>query len=269
VKEKKIINFEIICYEDASRHTYSNNLIENLKNVKYLNFKKNIGRSSIRNQLGADAKYEWLLFIDCDSKIAGNDFLKKYINAASKRKSKKTVFYGPTIYEKNIVDENTKLHYKYGNLVETKMKKNNFSSHHFLIHKNQFIKNQFDNKITTYGYEDVLFSTFSNLEFKYINNPLFHIGIKTNEVYLSDTEKAITNLANYANEIQINKKVKILKYFKIFEKLNLSKIILIIYNLTENKIIKNLNSTNPKICLFQFYKLGLLIRQIKKLKKSQ
>ena len=86
---------------------------------------------------------------------------------------------------------------------------------------------------------------------------------------LSDTEKAITNLANYANEIQINKKVKILKYFKIFEKLNLSKIILIIYNLTENKIIKNLNSTNPKICLFQFYKLGLLIRQIKKLKKSQ
>ena len=41
VKEKKIINFEIICYEDASRHTYSNNLIENLKNVKYLNFKGN------------------------------------------------------------------------------------------------------------------------------------------------------------------------------------------------------------------------------------
>ena len=69
--------FEIICAEDGSTQTFSNEKIKNLKNVTYIHLKKNIGRSKIRNLLANTAKFKWLLFIDCDSEINNNFVYKK------------------------------------------------------------------------------------------------------------------------------------------------------------------------------------------------
>ena len=260
VDEKRITQFEIICFEDASSKLYSNHLMKKLKNVKYLNLSKNIGRSAIRNKLGALSKYNWLLFIDCDSKIVNNNFIQEYINSTEKQGSLETIFYGPTIYEKKNNDITKTLHHKYGSKIETRRKLKIFSSHHFLIHKSKFDKNKFDETIKTYGYEDTLFSISSNLKFEYINNPLIHIGLKTNTAFLEDTKKAIYNLINYKNQIKTIKYIKLLKWGAIIEKLKLSKIILIIFNTMEPKIVENLKSSSPKIILFQLYKLGLLIK---------
>ncbi|MDC0189386.1 glycosyltransferase [Flavobacteriales bacterium] len=270
VDEKRITQFEIICFEDASSKSYSNYLIKKLKHVKHLNLSENIGRSAIRNKLGEASKYNWLLFIDCDSKIVNNNFIQEYINATEQKGSLETVFYGSTMYEKKNNDITKTLHHKYGSQIETKRKLKIFSSHHFLIHKSKFGENKFDETIKTYGYEDTLFSISSNLKFKYINNPLIHTGLKTNTVFLEDTQKAIYNLTNYTNQIKTIKYIKVLKWGRIIEKLKISKIILIIFNIMESKIVENLKSESPKIILFQLYKLGLLIKlKSKKLKKIQ
>ena len=88
--------FEIICIEDGSTKTFSNANIINLNNVTYIHLKKNIGRSKIRNLLAKTAKFNWLLFIDCDSEI-NNNFINNYIN---KKIDKKKIYYGETVYQK-------------------------------------------------------------------------------------------------------------------------------------------------------------------------
>ena len=70
--------YEIICVEDGSTCLFENNKITQLKNVQHQVLKNNIGRASIRNLLAKKAKFEWLLFIDCDSKIIKQDFIKNY-----------------------------------------------------------------------------------------------------------------------------------------------------------------------------------------------
>ena len=69
VNSQKLNKFEIICIEDASKECFSNDQISELSNVKYKKLTQNIGRAKIRNLMAQKAQYEWLLFIDADSKI--------------------------------------------------------------------------------------------------------------------------------------------------------------------------------------------------------
>ena len=149
------INFEIICIEDGSSEFFLNHNIKNLQYVTYIVNKENIGRSKIRNLLAKKAKFNWLLFIDCDSKINNNKFLSNYIEKINPSNS---VFYGKTEYSKKQKTTNKKLHWLYGQKIESKRKKNQFSSHHFLIQKNTFKQVNFDEKIEKYGHEDTIFS---------------------------------------------------------------------------------------------------------------
>ena len=63
------IDFEILCYDDSSTNLEiiaSNKTINLLKNTTYKFLDTNIGRSSIRNLLAKNAKFDLLLFLDAD-----------------------------------------------------------------------------------------------------------------------------------------------------------------------------------------------------------
>ena len=65
--EKESIDFEVLCYDDGSKlHKEQNKRIGSLKNVTYKKFSSNIGRTAIRQKLGSDANFDWLLFVDAD-----------------------------------------------------------------------------------------------------------------------------------------------------------------------------------------------------------
>ena len=75
------ICFEIIAIEDGSTTMIPENEHACQRtNTKYIRLKKNIGRSAIRNKLASLSSYKWLLFLDCDSIIPSDDFIKKYID---------------------------------------------------------------------------------------------------------------------------------------------------------------------------------------------
>lgn len=258
-------NFEIICIEDGSTNCFNNKRLKKIQNVQYEIHRNNIGRSAIRNLLAKKANYDWVLFIDCDSKIFSGDFITNYIENIEKPKPEKYIYYGETIYEK--IKTKNRLHQKYGERIESKRKKEVFSSHHFLMHKNEFQKTQFDENIKFYGYEDVLFElkytqskherpTRHKYKFKYINNPLYHIGLKSNRKFMTDCESGLKNLVEYHNDKNIIKKIKVLKYWKYFSKIGLIKLIMICFKILKNPILKNLHSNNPSLLLLQFYKLG-------------
>ena len=64
------IVFELICMDDGSfsnknRH---NQHINSLSHSKFIEHKKNVGSKANRGRLATLAQYNWLLFIDADSK---------------------------------------------------------------------------------------------------------------------------------------------------------------------------------------------------------
>ena len=259
-KSKSLNNFEIICIEDGSKKLFKNFEIEQISNVHYSILTKNIGRSAIRNKLARSANFEWLLFIDCDSEIVDNNFIENYINKANKNKNK-TVFYGQTLYKTSNNCEFS-LHEKYGKKIESKKKIKHFSSHHFLIKKNLSLKTKFNEKITKYGYEDLIFQLESNYEFEYIENSLYHIGLKKNSKFITDCESSLENLLTYENQKIIEDKIRVLIWFN---RLNIFRsFIIIAFKFLKPHILKNLNSNKPNLILLQFYKLGFLFTTKKK-----
>ena len=74
--EKLDVPFEILCFDDASStHTDTNCVLQAEANIQYREFNSNIGRTKIRNLLVQKAKYNNLLFLDCDITINKPDFL--------------------------------------------------------------------------------------------------------------------------------------------------------------------------------------------------
>ena len=243
------IQFEIICIEDCSRNTFENKNIEKLKHVTYKVLSKNIGRSKIRNLLAKQAQSQFILFIDSDSYVKhNNDFIENYLKESITIKSDTELIYGQTLYTLTKPKHNKLLHWTYGRKIESKYKKYNFSSHHFLCKKILFNKYQFNENINSYGYEDVDFR--QGKKTKYIDNPLYHIGLKNTEIFIRDTESALQNINIHSTNSRI---------FNIWTKLSMiwgDKLIYFIFKIFKTLITYNLKSNNPSMLIFQFYKLG-------------
>jgi len=96
--EKLDILFEIRVYDDCSTDEYKNRnrVISEYSNVVYIELEKNLGRSAIRNKMGADSKYKYLLFIDADSEIIKSDYLEIFLNNIQSNR----VLCGGTAYQK-------------------------------------------------------------------------------------------------------------------------------------------------------------------------
>lgn len=77
------IGYEILCFDDGSTPEFKqkNKEIWKRPNVIYREMPKNLGRSAIRNALGKAARFEYLLFMDCDSRVVSPDFIQKYLDA--------------------------------------------------------------------------------------------------------------------------------------------------------------------------------------------
>ena len=262
VNSQKLNKFEIICIDDASKDCFANNKISELHNVTYRKLNKNIGRSKIRNLMAHKAQYEWLLFIDADSEIYNSFFINKYLNAISKPIDPKTLYYGSTMYNEKQPNKEKILHWKYGKKVESKRKKHIFSSHHFLIQRKLFSKEyniKFNETITSYGYEDTFFVNDNTLKTIYIDNPLYHIGLKDTDKFISDTEHALHNLIRYSKLKKITKQIKIIKIANLLSNFNIEKVIITMFKIFKPLILKNLYSKNPLIICIQFYKLGYFL----------
>ncbi len=268
--EKNI--FEIILIDDKSNNDYKliNRELSENKNVIYIELEKNIGRSKIRNLLAEKAKFNYLIFMDCDSEVVDEKYIKNYIPFCENE----ILVYGGRVYKNNAPSDNKLyLRWLYGikrEVVASNTRALNpnksFMTNNFLISKKLFNKIKFDEKITTYGHEDTIFGyelKKRNIKIIHIDNPLIHIGLEDNEHFLRKTKQGIENLKylskKFENEDNFFDDIKILKYYKIIKKLRLSFIINIFYSIFKTKIIKNLKSNNPNLQLFDLYKLVLML----------
>ena len=110
---KANIVFELICVDDASFSPLNikNQNINTLTNCKFIELKKNIGRTANRQLLAEKAQYKWLLFLDADTLPKSEQFLENYIQAI---KQGKDVVFGGITYVDNPPNKESLLRWKYG-----------------------------------------------------------------------------------------------------------------------------------------------------------
>ncbi|MEO8238076.1 MAG: glycosyltransferase [Flavobacterium sp.] len=260
------ITFEILCQDDCSNSPINikNQEIKHLSNCYFFINKINLGRGKNLNSLVEKAKFEWVLFLDCDTFPAQDNFIKNYTEAATKNNS---IVFGGIVYEINKPKKEALLRWVYGRKREalSVRDRNKNSSYtaltsNLLIKKEVLLKHPFDDSITKYGYEDLCFFAVLNtnhFKITHIENPTYHLDLETSGLFLKKTRTALENLTflEKTNKITL-KESKIISTYQKLKKLKLATTIAFIFNKIESKIEANLISENPSLFLFDLYKLG-------------
>ena len=266
------INFEILLYDDFSDQAYKtiNRTISELKKVTYLELPENFGRSKIRNRLAVNAKFDKLLFVDCDSNTEDEFYILNYINQLNKHK----VIYGGRSYSPTPPSDNNHfLRWFYGITREVKSAANretepyrNFMTNNFVIDKSIVLNTPFDESLNGYGYEDVLFAQelkSKGIEIHHIENSLIHIGLESAEEFINKTANGMKNLAKMIQAKQVDKRIKIYRVYNKLAYLHLLWLIKIAYVILRSTINKNLRGKRPKLKYFDLYKLYHLVIEMK------
>ena len=259
------IDFEILCQDDASNEFLDENQkINSVENCRFEQLEKNIGRSAMRNLLAAKAKFTHLLFLDADTIPVHKDFIRNYILQV---KNQEKVVFGGIEYQKEKPEDDQLLRWNYGKARESlSLEKRNTNPNgnaltsNLLIEKKVLISIPFDESITKYGYEDLVF--LSNLKkkgiaVKHIDNPTYHLGLETSKQFLDKTKIALDNLKILKDNNSLNSsESKILRTYILMKKLYLVDVIAFLFKKREIKIEDNLLSKKPSLLLFDLYKLG-------------
>lgn len=259
------IKFEILCYDDASNFFIAENQkINQFQNCSFVSLEKNIGRSAIRNLLAHKATYENLLFLDADTIPVYDNFISNYI---SEIKNNQKVVFGGILYEDQKPAKEFLLRWVYGrerealNLSERTKNPSDFALASNLLIKKEIINRlPFDETLTKYGYEDLLFFSvlkLNHIEIKHIENPVFHLNLETSTVFLSKTKTALENLVflNLTNKISINES-RIIASFELLKTVKMLTFFNFIFRKTKSKFERNLVSETPTLFWFDIYKLG-------------
>jgi glycosyltransferase involved in cell wall biosynthesis len=260
------VGYEIVCFDDGSTPDFrqKNQELWKRPNVIYREMPQNMGRSAIRNALGRAARFDYLLFMDCDSKVVSPDFIEKYLQYANPYR----LVYGGRCYQDTPPDDaSLYFHWYYGRYREQRSAAERsrsvyhaFMTNNFLVPKAIFLDILFDETLRQYGHEDTLFGmelAQRKVLILHIDNPLEHIGLETTEVFLRKTEQGIENLVQLKNE---GKRIetKLLVTYDFCGKWGFNNLVTWIFNKTKRLIVNNLESKNPKLKLFDLYKLGTL-----------
>lgn len=264
------IPFEIIILDDNSHEDLKieNRKLQSLSNTNYTELPQNIGRSKIRNTLAKQAQYPYILFMDCDAKVPNSDFIQKYSDECNGD----VVICGGTTYQIEKPQPEYILRWQYGHSREVKkaserntQPNTSFTTFNFLISKSIFEQITFNEFITMYGHEDTLFGyelKKRNIVIKHIDNPLIHLGLDSNNVFLLKTKQSIETLFSLINNKEVDQHftedIRILKMHKKIRAFKLCWFIAILYKLIYKILEHNLTTTSPNMLYFDMFKLGYL-----------
>ncbi|WP_338356704.1 glycosyltransferase family 2 protein [Yeosuana marina] len=259
------IEFEIICIDDGSLSPLNieNQNINNLSQCKFIESKINLGLSNIRNDLAKKSTYKNILFIDGDSELIDDSFIKRYLSAL---KNNPDVIYGGRIHTV-LIDTKRSLRWKYGKYREDlsvyRRNKNIYKSVLFnntLIKKKVFNKIGFEKNITQYGHEDTIFAyklSLINATVIHIDNPVKHADIDLNQVYLEKTRKGLQNLNFIYNTDMVDPNfITLLRLFNQLKKIGLHYFFSYVYKIFHPFLVKNLTSKKPSLYIFDLFRLS-------------
>lgn len=268
--EKLEVDYEIRIYDDFSEPgiKQKNSKTGNIKNVIYREMKNNLGRAAIRNKMGFDSAYKYLLFIDADSALGSKNYLNHYLRYAQPG----TVICGGTSYNPEPPEDPEKiLRWVYGRkreAIPAQQKNRNkgfiITSNNFLIEKSVFEKIHFREDIKKYGHEDTMlgYDLFRNgYKIIHFDNPVEHTGLENSAVFLNKTKMAVGNLHFISENLVEDKKafirqVRFLKKYRQLTRYIPENLLRYLYRQLKQQMETNLLGEQPDMKVYDFYKLG-------------
>lgn len=265
--------FEIVCIDDHSSGYYvtQNKGISEL--ATFLRLKENVGRARIRNLFLKYTKGEYLLFLDNDMVVPDN-FLKNYQREARRGVS---VAVGGVAYDDRGNDREHSLRYQYGVKVESRSVEErrkhpyrSFMTGNFMIRRDIFEKNRFDESIQKYGHEDTLFGyrlEQAKIPIVHIDNAAINGQVETNLEFLHKTVEAVENLAEIYDRMWEDQRfcesVRLLRTYGRLRRMGLHKVVYTAFKLLKGPMENHfVNGNGISLAQFSFYKLGVLIKKI-------
>jgi glycosyltransferase involved in cell wall biosynthesis len=241
------IGAEIVLLDDGSDASFLplNKSLQSITAVSFFQNENNEGRMAARLKLAALARYEYLLFLDCDSIIIRDDFIAAY----------------SALITKNVV------HWKYGTVRESRRNNSKaFMSNNFLIKKELF--SQLDNslELTGYGHEDSWWGIqFEQLGINcyLLDNPVLHADIEKAAVFLEKSENALKNILLLSQKIDndlLRKHIKIFRWYARLRNTGFSRVYIFFERPFHNYFRRNLLSCKPNLFFFDCYRLAMLVR---------
>lgn len=256
---------EIIVMDDGSTDVWlaGNEPIATLPGVRYIPLHKNHGRFKVRRFLAKEAAGEWLIFLDGDSVVAIDDFLRNYEKAIMEQAA---VVVGGRIYQTSPPeDEQLILHWKYGTERESRHpgKKHQpaFMTNNFMIPAWIFNQLKEGAQWEGYGHEDTwigLLLEQAGIPVVYIDNPVIHDGLEPADAFIAKSKQALINLKKISAMVPAEDLARHVKLFRVYVRLKKWRLVwapVIVYSLWAGVIDHNLHSRRPSLKLFDLYRL--------------
>lgn len=261
------ISYEIILADDCSTDTElserNRKAVERLENCRFIGLSHNMGRAAIRNMLASEARYDKLLFLDCDSSVRDESFLCNYLNAADRA----LVVCGGAIHPDTLPEPGEELRWRYERNADkersaefrSRMPYSRFTPFSFLIDRKTFLDIRFDESYRGYGYEDVQFGREleeRGVSILHIDNPLVHLGLEKNDIFLNKTRQAVLNA--YLHRDEIGGSSRLLNHYKRMGQCHMLWLLRMLWRLFGKSMERNLLSNKPSLWVFSLYKLCYL-----------
>ncbi len=261
-------DYEIIVGDDASDNIQTITLNEEINSLPHCTYsvnKKNLGRAENRNSMAEMSKGDWLLFIDCDAQVCSDRFLYNYMEATQRGN---VVCGGLCHPQINPCPEAT-LRYKYERKADAHRSAAERSKHPYIqlsafnlmMRRDVFMSIKFDKECKEYGYEDALMGAKLHkrgVEIVHIDNPIMHIGLEPNEIFLKKTETALHTLYNLKGKMDNHSHVE--NVAKRMRKYHADKPYLLLYSMFHGRMRANLLGRTPSLLVFSLYKLGFFLK---------
>lgn len=264
------IPFELLAFDDGSaRFKEENRSINRMEGCRYVELEQNIGRACIRNKLADAARFSWLLFMDCDSRVIRDNYLSEYVKRMGHTDA--DVIVGGRVYEpEEKLDPAYRLHWTYGTRREPQPGKGEdkmFMSNNFLIRKSIFGTIRFNEKLTHFCNEDTLFGlelTRNGKKQLYIDNPLLHEGLDKNADFFRKVHGSTQNLIYIWQHMltpEEASRIRVIRCYRKVKKYGLAPVVGKITSCLEPVIRTNLLGNRPDLRWMDIYKLGIWCRE--------
>jgi glycosyltransferase involved in cell wall biosynthesis len=263
---------EIQLLDDGSAEEFrrQNRPLGTLPGVVYRELPANVGRAAIRNQLAANAQYEWVLLLDNDSLLPDQQFLARYAQAQATGPA--ALFIGGTTYEATPpADPALHLRWRYGRAREMRLAAvrqrdpgGQLSINNALLPIALLRRFSLDERLSGYGHEDTKFGlelSRAHVPVRHLDNPVLHDGLEPAAVFLAKSQQAVRNLAQVLRTDGLGATTRLVQAAERLRRAGLAGGARAALGATEPALRHNLLSQSPSLRALDALKLLWLLRE--------
>ncbi|MBQ8467626.1 MAG: glycosyltransferase family 2 protein [Prevotella sp.] len=264
-----VLSYEIIVADDGSTDRSLAELCREVSQhpcCRYVERNENVGRAAIRNFLARQARYDWLLFLDSDVTVASPHFISTYLDA--QHHATTAIVDGGIAIAPSDTLERCNLRYRYEVHEQPRHTAAQRSQHpyrafrttNFMVRRDAMLQIPFDERIRTYGFEDVLFGKQMHQhgqQIHHIDNPVMLTDIEPNDIFLRKTEQSLLTLHQFRADLRGYS--RLLTFADGLHSPLLRSAFLVWHRLFRGLERRNLQGTRPSLRLFKLYKIGYFL----------